>query len=69
MEDYNLTKSKDLAKNFTEYVEYTVEFSHLMPNNFSTDALGGKDPMDLNWYLEVEPFSSFSYSVMRNNIF
>jgi len=67
-EEYNLSKSKDLAKNFTEFVEYTVEFSHLMTSNFSVDALGGRDPMELDWYLEVEPFSSFSYSVMRNNI-
>ena len=40
-----------------------------MPNNISATALGGHDPRSFVWTLEVEPFSTFSYSVMRNNIF
>ena len=40
-----------------------------MPNNLSQIALGGHKPSDFSWTLELEPFSTFSYSVMRNNIF
>ena len=50
-------------------IEYIVEFMHLMPSNLSSEALGGLQPKDLEWTLELEPFSTFSYSVMRNNIF
>ena len=40
-----------------------------MPQNLSKIALGGVDAKDFLWTLELEPFSTFSYSVMRNNIF
>jgi hypothetical protein len=40
-----------------------------MPRNLSKLALGGTDAKDFKWTLELEPFSTFSYSVMRNNIF
>lgn len=63
------TKFKELQKNFQQYIEYLVEFTNLMPNNLSPTALGGSKPQDLVWTLELEPFSTFSYSVMRNNIF
>jgi hypothetical protein len=33
--------SKELQKNFQHYIEYIVEFTHLMPANLSTLALGG----------------------------
>jgi len=35
----------------------------------TVEALGGKNPEILEWTLEIEPFSTFSYAVMRNNIF
>lgn len=63
-----MTKSKDLAKNFTCYIEYIVEFSQIILNNFTTEALGGRNPKELDWTLELEPFSTFSYGVMRNNV-
>jgi predicted ATP-dependent serine protease len=50
-------------------IEYIVEFMHLMPSNLTPEALGGLNAKDLDWTLELEPFSTFSYSVMRNNIF
>jgi hypothetical protein len=50
-------------------IEYLVEFSHQMPNNISFAALGGQHPTEFEWTLEIEPFSSFSFAVMRNNIF
>jgi len=40
-----------------------------MPQNLAKIALGGQDAKDFMWTLELEPFSTFSYSVMRNNIF
>lgn len=40
-----------------------------MPANLSKVALGGIDAKELIWTLELEPFSTFSYSVMRQNIF
>jgi hypothetical protein len=40
-----------------------------MPNNISFAALGGQHPTEFEWTLEIEPFSSFSFAVMRNNIF
>ena len=40
-----------------------------MPENMDKTALGGKSPLELLWTLELEPFSTFTYSVMRNNIF
>ena len=61
--------SKELQKNFQHYIEYIVEFTHLMPANMSTVALGGQSAKEHDWTLELEPFSTFSYSVMRNNIF
>jgi len=35
----------------------------------SREALGGLDPYDLDWTIEIEAFSQFSYSIMRNNVF
>lgn len=52
----------------TEAVEYVVEFNHIMPSNLSQIALGGRDPKTLQWSIELEPFSTFSYGIMRNNI-
>ena len=40
-----------------------------MPANLSSIALGGQSAKMHEWTLELEPFSTFSYSVMRNNIF
>ena len=45
-----------------------IEFTHLSKSNFGKDALGGRDFKQLDWTIEIEPFSTFSYSVMRNNI-
>lgn len=56
-------------KNYMQLIEYVVEFSHLMPNNLSEAALGGRTAQMMSWTLELEPFSTFSYSVMRNNVF
>ena len=39
-----------------------------MPNNLSEVALGGNSPKSFVWTLEIEPFSTFSYSVMRQNV-
>jgi hypothetical protein len=64
-----MTVANDLAKNLTCYVEYIVEFASVMPNNICKEALGGKDPMELEWCLELEPFSMFSFNIMRNNVF
>ena len=36
--------------------------------NLRAVALGGESPQSLYWTLEVEPFSTFSYSLMRTNI-
>jgi hypothetical protein len=52
-----------------EFSEYQVEFHNIMPSNLSQKALGGRDPYELDWVLELEPFSTFSFSIMRNNIF
>jgi hypothetical protein len=37
--------------------EYVVEFNHVMIDNFSKVALGGKDPYEFLWNLELDPFS------------
>ena len=50
-------------------VQYVVEFNHMIIANVSKEAFGGRDPKDLSWTLQVEPFSSFGYQIMRNNIF
>jgi hypothetical protein len=34
-----------------------------MINNFSTEALGGLNPKELVWVIEVEPFSTYSFSL------
>ena len=39
-----------------------------MHHNFSKVALG-QSPSVLRWTLEIEPFSAYSYNIMRNNIF
>jgi hypothetical protein len=52
----------------TETVEYKVEFNNTMPTNFTQLALGGRDPLSLMWQIELEPYSTFSYGIMRNNI-
>ena len=53
----------------TCYLEYLVEFAKTDVCNMSTEALGGLHFESLFWILEVEPFSAFSYSVMRSNIY
>ena len=40
-----------------------------MLNNFSDVALGNMPASEYEWTLEVVPFLSTSYSIMRNNIF
>ncbi len=49
-------------------IEYTIEFSRTMHHNFSEVALG-KSAHALMWTLEIEPFSAYSYNIMRNNLF
>ena len=58
-------KMRDLQKYFQEYVVYTVEFNHHPARNISSLSLGGRDPKILEWAIEVEPFSTFSYQMMR----
>ena len=50
-------------------IEYVVEFATACPKNFTVVALGGKSPEEFSWSLELEQFSTFSYSVMRQNVF
>ena len=50
-------------------LEFIVEFVHLMPQNFSESAFGGHQPSEFSWTIEKEPFSTFGYSLMRNNVF
>jgi len=40
-----------------------------MINNISQVALGGVRAEEFSWTLEIESFSSFSYTMMRQNIF
>ena len=51
------------------FVVYKIEFLQHMPNNFSQLALGGRDPTELMWQIEIEPFSSYGSGIMRNNVF
>ena len=70
------TKSKsklEIEQNPSEptpvnFVEFIIQFNHIMPVNLSKAALGGVDPQDFSWTIEVEPFSQFSYNIMRTNI-
>ena len=67
--DITKQKSKEQQPHkFQQIIEYIVEFSSLMPENIDQNALGGKSPKELLWTVELEPFSTFTYSVMRNNI-
>jgi hypothetical protein len=36
--------------------------------NVSQLGLGGRDPYLLEWTLEVEPFSQYSFAMMRQNV-
>lgn len=58
-----------LKDNSHQQVEYVVEFNNTVFKNFSQQALGDRDPYKLEWTLEIEPFSSFSFNIMRNNVF
>lgn len=60
--------SEEESQEFKQYLRYVVEWNHLMPSNISTVALGDENPQSYEWKLEVEPFSTFSYSLMRTNI-
>lgn len=63
------TRSKLASVHFHkiyEYIiEYLVEFENSMINNISSVALGGQNADEFDWTLEVESFSSFSYTIMR----
>ena len=62
-------KLENFDKYFVEIVRYTLEFQNLMSQNFSQDALGGLNPCsELQWTIETEALSSFSYSLMRSNV-
>jgi hypothetical protein len=63
-----VNKIKDFSKYFKSYTRYVVEFSHVAKSNITKLALGGRDPYQLEWILEIEPFSQFSYAMMRQNI-
>lgn len=43
--------SKELQKNFQHWIEYIVEFTHLMPANLSPIALGGQSAKMHSWTL------------------
>lgn len=63
-----VSKMKDFSKYFKHYTRYVVDFNHVAKPNISLLALGGRDPYQLDWVLEIEPFSQFSYAMMRQNI-
>ena len=63
-----VSKMKDFSKYFKHYTRYVVDFNHVAKPNISQLALGGRDPYNLDWVLEIEPFSQFSYAMMRQNI-
>lgn len=63
-----VSKMKDFSKYFKHFTKYVVDFNHVAKPNISQLALGGRDPYLLDWVLEIEPFSQFSYAMMRQNI-
>jgi len=50
-------------------LQYIVEFKNEVYYNILPDALGTHKWEDLSWELQKEPFSNYSFSVMRTNIF
>ena len=60
--------SEEEKESYKKHLVYVVEWNHLMASNISTTALGDETPQSYDWKLEVEPFSTFSYSLMRTNI-
>jgi hypothetical protein len=52
-----VSKMKDFSKYFKHYTRYVVDFNHVAKPNISQLALGGRDPYNLDWVLEIEPFS------------
>lgn len=60
-----ISKMREVEKFFSQHVRYIVDFNNFPTNNITKLALGGRDPYELEWTLDVEPFSQFSYAMMR----
>jgi ABC-type multidrug transport system fused ATPase/permease subunit len=50
-------------------VEYIVEFNNEEYYNILPEALGGNEWEEIEWEIKKEPFSNYSFSVMRSSIF
>ena len=53
----------------TGALEYILEFSNEEYYNILPDALGGRKWEEIKWEVQKEPFSNYSYSVMRSSVF
>jgi hypothetical protein len=51
------------------YLEYLVEFENEPYINILEPALNGRSWKDIIWSLKIEPFSAFSFNMMRTNIY
>ena len=59
----------DLKEFDSAFLEYIIEFNNQAYYNILSDALGENNWNDLKWEIQKEPFSNYSFSVMRNSIF
>jgi hypothetical protein len=49
------------------HLEYVIEFSHINPRNLSEESLD-RDPYQLQWSIEAEPFNKTQFTLMRSNL-
>lgn len=63
-----ISKMREVERFFKKHVRYVVDFNNFPVNNITQLSLGGRDPLKLGWTLDVEPFSQFSYAMMRQNV-
>ena len=72
-EDTQERKKVSEFPEFSEFhsgiVEYVVEFKNEEYYNILSPALGGRKWSELRWEIQKEPFSNYSYSVMRSSVF
>ena len=69
----NRRSRKSDLPNLTDFdsavLEYVIEFNNQAYYNILPEALGNREWSELKWEIQKEPFSNYSFSVMRNSIF
>lgn len=68
MLDGDAAKTEKRKKRERVYLEYVLHFSSTNIMNMDKLAMGGLEYKEIEWWVEMESFSTYTFNIMRYNL-